>query len=282
MSGSMLPRRYRVTENRRDTADTRTLCLAPLDEPIPHFRSGQFTMVYVFGVGEIPLSISGCPRVADHTLVHTVRAVGAVSAALCSAEPGTVVGVRGPFGTDWAVERAAGRDLLFVAGGIGLAPLRPPLLEVLSTRRDYGFVSVIAGARTPSEHLYRDEDEGWTARGARVLRTVDRAPADPGTGRPEPWTDSIGLVTDLLPRVPLRPERTTAYLCGPEVMMTHTGTALTKLGMHPADIVVSLERNMRCGIGVCGHCQLGPDFVCLNGAVTTLDHAEPLLAVGEL
>jgi NAD(P)H-flavin reductase len=105
---------------------------------------------------------------------------------------------------------------------------------------------------------------------------------DVDTRWPEPWTDSIGLVTDLLPQVRLRPERTTAYLCGPEVMMTHTGTALTKLGMHPADIVVSLERNMRCGIGVCGHCQLGPDFVCLNGAVTTLDHAEPLLAVGEL
>jgi anaerobic sulfite reductase subunit B len=282
MSGSMLPRRYRVTENRRETADTRTLSLAPLDAPIPRFRSGQFTMVYLFGVGEIPLSISGCPRVAGHVLVHTVRAVGAVSAALCSAGPGTVVGVRGPFGTDWAVERASGRDLLFVAGGIGLAPLRPPLSEVLSARRNYGFVSVIAGARTPSEHLYRDQDEGWTADGTQVLRTVDRIPVDPGTGRPERWTRSVGLVTDLLPQVRLRPERTTAYLCGPEVMMTRTGAALTELGMHPADILVSLERNMRCGIGVCGHCQLGPDFVCLDGAVITLDHAEPLLAVREL
>lgn len=282
MTGSMLPRRYRVTDNRRETADTTTLCLAPLDEPIPHFRSGQFTMVYVFGVGEIPLSISGCPQIADDTLVHTVRAVGAVSAALCRAEPGTVVGVRGPYGTGWDVARARGRDLLFVAGGIGLAPLRPPLLEVLGARRDYGFVTVIAGAKTPSEHLYTIEDEGWIVEGTRVLRTVDRVPEDPGTDRPEPWTGSVGLVTDLLPRVRLRPERTTAYLCGPEVMMTHTGAALTKLGMRPADIVVSLERNMRCGIGICGHCQLGPDFVCLDGPVSTLDHAEPLLAVREL
>jgi anaerobic sulfite reductase subunit B len=263
---SMLPRRYRVTDNRQETGDTWTLTLAPMDRPIRRFGSGQFTMVYVFGVGEIPLSVSGCPLVHDDTLVHTVRAVGAVSTALCRAEPGTVVGVRGPFGTGWDVRRSRGRDLLFVAGGIGLAPLRPALLEVLASRRDYGFVTVIVGARTLPEHLYTDEDESWRAHGVEVLRIVDQ----------------VGLVTDLLPRVRLRPERTTAYLCGPEVMMTHTGAALTGLGLRPSDIEVSLERNMRCGAGLCGHCQLGPDFVCLDGPVTTLDHAEPLLAVPEL
>jgi NAD(P)H-flavin reductase len=162
---TMLPCRYRVTANRRETADTRTLCLTPVDPPIPHFASGQFTMVYVFGVGEIPLSISGSPHVRDETLVHTVRAVGAVSTALCRAEPGTVVGVRGPFGTGWDVRRSRGRDLLFVAGGIGLAPLRPALLEALASRQDYGFVTVIAGARTPREHLYRAEDDSWLAHG---------------------------------------------------------------------------------------------------------------------
>ncbi len=279
---SMLPTRYRVTGNRRETADTHTLCLAPSDSPIPHFRGGQFTMLYVFGVGEIPLSISGSPLVGDDVLVHTVRAVGAVSAALCRAEPGTVVGVRGPFGTGWDVARARGRDLLFVAGGIGLAPLRPALLEALRARRDHGFITVIAGAKTPSEHLYGAEDESWLARGVTVLRTVDRLPPDSGPGQPEPWAGPVGLVTDLLPRLRLRPERTTAYLCGPEAMMTHTGTALMGLGMRPAEIEVSLERNMRCGVGMCGHCQLGPDFVCLDGPVTTLDHAEPLLAVREL
>lgn len=282
MTPSMLPVRYRVTENRRDTADTRTLCLVPVDEPIPASGSGQFTMIYVFGVGEIPLSISGCPAAGDPTLIHTVRAVGAVSDALCRAEPGTVVGVRGPFGTGWDLPRSRGRDLLLVAGGIGLAPLRPPLLEALRSRRDFGSVTVIAGAKTPAEHLYRDEDESWRAHGATVMRIVDRVPGDPGTGRPNTWTGPVGLVTALLPQVRLRPEQTTAYLCGPEAMMTHTGAALVALGMHPADIEVSLERNMRCGIGVCGHCQLGPDFVCLDGAVTTLDHAEPLLAVREM
>lgn len=282
MTVSMLPRRYRVTANERETADTRTLCLAPVDPPLPHFAAGQFTMVYVFGVGEIPLSISGSPLVRDEILVHTVRSVGAVSEALCRAEPGTVVGVRGPFGEGWDVRRSRGRDLLFVAGGIGLAPLRPALLEVLATRREYGFVTVIAGAKTPQEHLYRVEDESWLAGGVTVLRAVDRLPIDPCTYQPRRWPGAVGLVTDLLPQVRLRPERTTAYLCGPEVMMTHTGAALAQLGLRPEDVELSLERNMRCGAGLCGHCQLGPDFVCLNGPVTTYDHAEPLLAVPRL
>ncbi|GAA2003497.1 FAD/NAD(P)-binding protein [Catenulispora subtropica] len=271
-----------MTENRRESGDTRTLSLAPLDRPLPRPRPGQFTMVYVFGVGEIPLSVSGHAVNGDRSLTHTVRAVGAVSAALCRAEPGTVVGVRGPFGTGWEVSRSRGRDLLFVAGGIGLAPLRPPLLEVLGARREYGFVTVVAGARTPADHLYGVEDECWRAHGVTVLRIVDRVPEEPGPRGPTVWPGPVGLVTDLLPEIRLRPERTTAYLCGPEAMMTHTGAALTGLGMGPAAIEVSLERNMRCGVGVCGHCQLGPDFVCLDGPVTTLEHAAPLLAVREL
>ncbi|NUP50909.1 MAG: FAD/NAD(P)-binding protein [Catenulispora sp.] len=282
MTASMLPVRYRVIGNRRDTADTHTLTLLPVDSPLPRPRPGQFTMVYVFGVGEIPLSVSGYPADGDHTVTHTVRAVGAVSAALCRAEPGTVVGLRGPLGTVWDVPGARHRDLLFVAGGIGLAPLRPPLLEALSARPDYLSVTVVAGARTPSEHLYRTEDELWQACGARVLRIVDRVPQDPDTGRPQAWSGPVGLVTDLLGQVRLRPDRTTAYLCGPEVMMTHTGAALVALGMRPTDVQVSLERNMRCGIEICGHCQLGPDFVCADGPVSTLEHAEPLLAVREL
>ena len=279
---SMLPARYRVVANDRETADTHTLRLAPLDPPIPRFRAGQFTMVYVFGVGEIPLSVSGSPLPDDDTLVHTVRAVGAVSAALCHAGPGSVVGVRGPFGTGWDLERSPGHDLLFVAGGIGLAPLRSALLEALGTPERHGFVTVLAGARTPAEHLYRDEEESWLGAGAMVLRTVDQLSPEPRTLQIPAWNGSVGLVTGLLDGLRLRPERTTAFVCGPEVMMTRTGAALTRLGIPPDRIVVSLERNMRCGIGVCGHCQLGPEFVCLDGPVTTLDHAEPLLAVRAL
>ncbi|NUR27058.1 MAG: FAD/NAD(P)-binding protein [Catenulispora sp.] len=278
----MIPARYRVVANHRDTADTHTLRLAPLDEPIAGFRAGQFTMVYVFGVGEIPLSVSGSPLAGDDILVHTVRAVGAVSAALCAAGPGSVVGVRGPFGTGWEVDRSPGHDLLFVAGGIGLAPLRSALLEALGRRAHHGSVTVLAGAKTPAEHLYQDEDESWLADGALVLRTVDRLEPDPCTLQVPAWDGSVGLVTELLTGLRLHPEHTTAFVCGPEVMMTHTGSALTRLGIPPERIVVSLERNMRCGLGICGHCQLGPDFVCLDGPVTTLDHAEPLLAVPEL
>lgn len=279
---SMLPLRYRVVANDRETADTRTLRLAPLDQPIAPFGAGQFTMVYAFGVGEIPLSISGCPHPGDDTLIHTVRAVGAVSAALCAARPSTVVGVRGPFGTGWDVEDSTGRDLLFVAGGIGLAPLRPALLQALGQRWRYGRITVLAGAKTPAEHLYRDEDQSWLRHRATVLRTVDHVGFDPCTEQPLPWNGRVGLVTDLLDGPLLRPERTTAFLCGPEVMMTHTGEALTALGFAPSAIRLSLERNMRCGLGICGHCQLGPDFECLDGPVTTLDRAAPLLAVHEL
>ncbi|NUR62652.1 MAG: FAD/NAD(P)-binding protein [Catenulispora sp.] len=278
----MVPARYRVVANHRDTADTHTLRLAPLDQPIPRFRAGQFTMVYVFGVGEIPLSVSGSPLVGDDTLVHTVRAVGAVSAALCQAGPGSIVGVRGPFGTGWDVEDSLGRNLLFVAGGIGLAPLRSALLEALGTRDRFGFITVLAGAKVPAEHLYRDEEESWLAHGAVVLRTVDRLEPDPCTLQVPAWDGSVGLVTDLLAGLRARPEHTTAFVCGPEVTMTHTGSALLELGIPAHRIEVCLERNMRCGLGICGHCQLGPDFVCLDGPVTTFDHAEPLLAICEL
>jgi anaerobic sulfite reductase subunit B len=281
-SPSMVPLRYRVVSVHRETHDTRTLRLAPVDQAIDRFRAGQFTMVYVFGVGEIPLSISGCPFEGDGTLTHTVRSVGAVSDALCRVQPGTVVGIRGPFGTSWDITDAVGEDLLFVAGGIGLAPLRSALLEALAVRGCFGRVMVIAGAKTPGDLLFTDEYQSWRDRGAQVSLTVDRVPLDPCTLALPTWEGHVGLVTDVLKGVGLRPERTVAYVCGPEAMMTHTGTALTARGIPPEKIRLSVERNMRCGIGLCGHCQLGPDLICRDGPVTALDHAMPLLAVAEL
>jgi NAD(P)H-flavin reductase len=272
----MLPVRYRVAANDRETADTSTLRLVPLEQPIARFRAGQFTMVYVFGVGEIPLSISGSPLARDTDLIHTVRGVGAVSEALHAIGVGGVVGIRGPYGTGWDVEHTQGSDLLFIAGGIGLAPLRPAVLEALDRRDRYDRVFVLAGARTPEDHIYTGEIESWIARGAVVRRTVDR------TSGPGSWPGSVGLVTELLDDITLRPARTTAFVCGPEVMMTHTGLALTDRGIPPERIRLSLERDMKCGIAQCGHCQLGPDLICRDGPVTTLDHAAPLLAVAEL
>ncbi len=269
----MLPVPYRVVRRTVQTRDTATLRLAPADRPLPPFRAGQFTMLYARGVGEVAISISGDPSTVDGTLEHTIRDVGAVSRALHDAEPGTILGVRGPFGRGWDVESARGRDVVIVAGGVGLAPLRPVVLAVLADRPAYGKVVLIAGARTPEDFLYRDEFGDW-ARSIEVVRTVDR----PAPG----WTGEVGFVTEPLARLSAVPGRTVAFLCGPEPMMRFSAQVLLRKGVSAADIRVSLERNMQCGTGLCGHCQLGPLLLCRDGPVTDYACAEPLLLVREL
>ena len=269
--GPMTPSRYRVRRRRRELPDTVTLALDPLDGPMPAYAPGQFNMLYAFGVGEVPISISGDPR-APGPLLHTVRAVGAVTRALCQARQGEVVGVRGPFGTGWELERAAGGDVVVVAGGIGLAPLRPVVYQLLAERDRYGDVSLLVGARSPATLLYQRELQAWRGRfDLRVEVTVDHAERG--------WRGNVGVVTELLGAVPLRPASTTALVCGPEVMMRLTAAALADRGVPPAAIRVSLERNLQCGIGQCGHCQLGGVLVCRDGAVFDYRRAAPLLAV---
>ena len=232
-------------------------------------------MLYAFGVGEIAMSVSGVPSSADDAIAHTIRSVGAVSKALHNAGVGTVVGVRGPFGTDWGLESCAGRDLVIVAGGCGLAPLRPVIVEALGQRSRFGRVSVIAGARTPEQFLFRAEAAEWTHN--PLLETeliVDTA----GPG----WAWQVGVVTEPLRRMTLEPERTTALICGPEPMMRFSALALMEKGVAASDIRVSLERNMQCGIGWCGHCQLGPLLLCRDGPIVGYDVAAPLLQVKEL
>ncbi|TCC31076.1 oxidoreductase [Kribbella speibonae] len=268
----MLPVRYRVTDRRAETGDSATLWLDPVDEPLPPVAPGQFTMLYAFGVGEIPISISG---IEDGTLVHTIRAVGAVSRALHDARPGTVVGARGPFGTTWRLAGAIGSDLVIVAGGIGLAPLRPVVAVALDERPSFAGVTVVAGARTPDEFLFRDELDEWAKRDDLDLRlTVDR----PAPG----WDGPVGFVTEPLAGVAVDPLRTAAFLCGPEPMMRFSANLLLDKGVPAFRILVSLERNMKCGVGLCGHCQLGPALVCRDGPVVDYAYAEPLLSVKEL
>jgi NAD(P)H-flavin reductase len=233
-------------------------------------------MLAVPGIGEVAISVSGDPAAADGTLVHTIRAVGAVSTALYDAGPGTVLGVRGPFGTSWDIGSAAGRDLVIVAGGVGLAPLRPVVLGALAARGRYGRVVVVAGARTPGEFLFRGELDAWAVRNndLEAELTIDQ----PAVG----WDGTVGFVTEPLARLSLDPQHTTAFLCGPEPMMRFCARVLLGKGMRPRDIRVSLERNMQCGIGLCGHCQLGPILVCRDGPVVDWELAEPLLSVREL
>jgi NAD(P)H-flavin reductase len=267
----MVPARYRVVERVQELADTATLVLEPVDCSLPPMRPGQFLMLWAFGVGEVPISLAGLPD-GDGRVRHTIRAVGAVTRALVAAEPGEVLGARGPFGTPWDLTAARGRDVLVVAGGIGLAPLRPVVTEVLAERDRYGHVSLLVGTRTPDLLLYADELHEWRARfDLDVLVTVDAAPPT--------WQGEVGVVTGLLPRAGVDPARTTAFLCGPEIMMRLTARALLASGVTPDAVQVSLERNMACAIAQCGHCQIGPVFVCREGPVFTWDRAAPLLEV---
>jgi NAD(P)H-flavin reductase len=269
----MTPVPYRVAARARETADTWTLRLEPVAEAVVP-GPGQFTMLYAFGVGEVPISASAAGG-ADGVLVHTIRDVGAVSHALTQAEPGAVVGVRGPFGTMWPVVGAVGGDLVIVAGGIGLAPLRPAIRHALANRGDYGAVCVLIGARTPADLLFVTEIEEWRGRfDVDVGVTVDRAGTD--------WHGRVGVVTQLIPQAAFDPALATAMVCGPETMMTFTVRALLARGMSKDRIHLSMERDMRCGVGLCGHCQLGPVLICRDGPVFAFDRMERLMEVREL
>jgi NAD(P)H-flavin reductase len=238
------------------------------------FAPGQFNMLSLFGVGEVPISISGSD--GDRwRIVHTIRDVGPVSRALAALPEGGVLGLRGPFGAPWPVGRAAGRDVLVVAGGLGLAPVRPVLYHLMNRREDYGRVSLLYGARNPREILFADELSQWRARldlGIEV--TVDHA--DSG------WRGHVGVVTSLIGRAGFAPSKTTAFVCGPEIMMRFAANALTDAGVDDREIYLSMERNMQCAIGLCGHCQLGAKFVCKDGPVFNWATLRPLMRVKEL
>jgi NAD(P)H-flavin reductase len=271
----MVPHLYRVLRTRWDTGDTFSLELTPEQSAdIPQFEAGQFNMVYIYGVGEIPISISGDPARRD-TLIHTTRAVGTVTRVMSKLKVDDLLGVRGPFGSAWPVETGRGKDMIIVAGGIGLAPLRPAMYRILAHREDYGRVVLLYGARTPADVLYRKELEQWRSQfDLDVFVTVDRA-----TGN---WRGSVGLVTQLIGRAPFDPMNAMAMVCGPEVMMRFTTMELKKRGISGDHIYVSLERNMKCAIGLCGHCQVGSLFVCKDGPVFRHSRVEPLLTKWEI
>ena len=270
--GAMAPSSFVVRRREQETVDTWTLVLEPLEGEGPEIGPGQFMMVYVFGVGEVPISVSGPPD-RPGPVVLTVRAVGAVTEAICATEPGGVLGVRGPFGTSWPIGASSGADVVVVAGGIGLAPLRPVVLHALERRSDYGSVVVLYGARTPADLLYTSELDAWR-RHASIDVTVDAAEIG--------WRGKVGVVPKLLPGAAFAPAGAVAFVCGPEVMMRFTVKALLDRGVPPDRIHVSLERNMRCGLGHCGHCQLGPTLICRDGPVYSYETAAPWLEVREL
>lgn len=272
--GPLTPRLHRVHRVRRELRETHSLELEPCTGSPVSFSPGQFNMLYVFGIGEVPISLSGDPARLQ-TIVHTVRAVGAVSQALCRLKPGDVIGVRGPFGNAWPLASAAGGDVLIVAGGLGLAPLRPAIYHLLRHRATYDRVAVLYGARTPADILFARELGRWQKRASlQVEVTVDSAsPA---------WQGRVGVVPALIARAAFNPERTVALVCGPEVMMRFTVRELLQRGVPPVHIFLSLERNMKCAVGLCGRCQLGPTFLCKDGPVFPYAQIAPYFAVREV
>jgi NAD(P)H-flavin reductase len=271
VASELMPRRFRVGTVEHETPDTVTLTLVPVDGEPMYVRPGQFTMIYAFGVGEIPVSVSGY----GEPLVQTVRAVGAVSSAICAVHPGSELGVRGPYGNHWPVEEAERGDLLIVAGGIGLAPLHGALHAVLAHRDRYREVILLYGARTPFDLLYRSELQVLAGNDDLQLDiTVDTAAVG--------WRGKVGVVPELLQSASFEPLCTTALVVGPEIMMRYTLEALRERGVRDEQIYVSLERNMQCGLGHCGHCQLGPTLICRDGPIYPASEVAPLLGVREL
>jgi NAD(P)H-flavin reductase len=263
---SMVPSAYQVRDRREETHDTVTLTLVPTADPLPGPEPGQFMMVWSPGVGEVPVSVAGC-TVEPPELTFTVRAVGAVSTALVAADPGAVLGLRGPFGRAWTVPPPE-QGVVVVAGGLGLAPLRMLVERLLGQERPSP-VELVVGARSPEEIVYEDLLAEWTGRG-RVSLTVDR----PGRG----WQGHVGLVTSALSRVELAPG-TRAAVCGPEIMMRLVAGDLVAAGLRAEDVEVSLERSMACAVGHCGRCQIGPVLVCREGAVRPWRTAAALMEV---
>jgi len=274
MTEPMVPERWSVKRVRRETYDTVTLELEPADPGQTFtFAAGQFNMIYVFGVGEVPVSISG--QLSNPLrLLHTVRAVGAVTRKLCRLKAGTVVGIRGPFGSHWPLDLAAAGDVVIVAGGIGVAPLLPAVRGLLAQRREYQRIAFLYGARTPKDLLYLKELSRWRSRlDFDVEVTVDNASVD--------WRGNVGVVTTLLSRVDFKSSNTMALLCGPEIMMRFTVRALQQRGVADERIFLSLERNMKCAVGFCGHCQLGPAFICREGPVLSYGRVKDWFAARE-
>lgn len=258
-----------------ETDDTFTLQidLGPLGNTF-NFLPGQFNMLYVFGLGEAAISISS-DAAQTGTLAHTIHRIGTVTSGLAQVKRGDMIGLRGPFGASWPITAARGKDVCIVAGGIGLAPLRPVMYAMLRERTAFERIILLYGARSPLDILYRVELEEWAKEhNVEVLVTVDRGDSS--------WKGYIGVVTTLFSYIKLDARATVGYVCGPETMMKYTIDEMGRRGLADDQIYISMERNMKCATGFCGHCQYGPEFICKDGPVFALPRIRHLLDRKEL
>ncbi len=274
-ASTLIPRPFEVVAKRRETHDVTTLMVEPSDgRSCFGFEPAQMGMIGVPGVGEVPISFSNHPD-TSRCLSVTIRNAGAVTAAITGTEVGGVITVRGPYGTSWPIDLVAGRDVLFVAGGLGLAPLRSAVFAVAEESAERGSVGIVYGAKTPEDMLFKGDLEIWGEYDdVDVHLTVD-APT-------EEWTGGVGLVTALFEEALDSVRTPLVMMCGPDLMMINAGRDLVARDIDPSDIWVTLERNMKCAVGLCGHCQLGPLFVCKDGPVLRYDRVADLLEMREV
>ena len=277
LADPFLPQLYRVTRAAAEIPDVVTIDIVPVTgQTRPAYEAGQFNMLYVFGIGEVAISMSGDPA-DDSRFVHTIRDVGKASSALTRLKEGDVLGVRGPFGTGWPVHEAEGLDVVMVSSGLGLAPLRPAIYHVLSNRDRYGRVSILLGFHSPEDLLFRQEFEQWRQRlDIDLLVTVNHADRS--------WRGNVGGVQALqfIKRANFDPNETLAMVCGTETKMRYMASSLRDAGVPGNRIYFSMERNMKCALGLCGRCQFGPEFTCKDGPVLRFDKISRILAVREI
>ena len=261
-----------IVEKIQEAEDIHTYRLQLNDEDARRnfrFAAGQFNMVYLFGVGEVAISIVSDPDEPE-SLDHTIRAVGRVTSAIAQLSVGEVLGIRGPFGQGWPLEEARGRDVVIATGGLGCAPVVGAIEYIFRRRSDYGAVKIIHGVKTPRDLLYHERFEAWGKQpDTEVLLASDRPDRT--------WHHHVGVVTELFERVPIDAAKTMVLMCGPEIMMRLGVPILLRRGIPATAVSVSLERHMECGIGLCGHCQMGPYFLCKDGPVMRYDRVEPWL-----
>lgn len=260
-----------IEEIRNETFDTKTFKVRITDKELRNsfsYKQGQFMEVSLFGVGEAPISITSSPS-RKGFLEFCVRAAGNVTKSIHSLKKGDSLYLRGPYGNSFPFEEIKGKNIYFVAGGIGIAPLRSLINMVFDNRKDFKHIKILYGAKTPDELCFKDELEEWKKiPDTEVWLTVD-TPC-------EGWDCRIGVVTELWKDTHVHPENAVSIVCGPPIMMKFVTMKLTESGFKDKDIVMTLERYMKCGIGKCGHCNIGEKFVCIDGPVFTYEQVEKM------
>lgn len=276
MVNPALPYEAEIVERIQESDTIFTLRLRFTDPEMQRsyrFQPGQFNMVYLFGVGEVAISIVSLPQ-ESHLLNHTIRAVGRVTNGLAQLQPGARVGIRGPYGRGWPMQEAEGKDVIVVTGGLGCAPTVSVVNHVIERRQSYGKLHIIQGVKHPRELIYRPRYDAWAkAPDTQVLLAADQCDAS------DAWTCHVGLVTDLFDQLAFDPDNTVTMMCGPEGMMRNSARLLIERGLPEDAVYLSMERNMQCAVGLCGHCQFGGKFICKNGPVFPYPEIKGLLSL---